>query len=116
MRKRMENLKKVINPTIVDGYIAVKKEEADNELDALYLAFYAMKAFFLKYNRRNYGELNNVQYTKKFDWNSFMNEYVSQTNVVTATQPNTSYSGCYGYYPNDYSSSFVFVDYDSYFR
>ena len=100
MRKRIENLKKVINSCIVDSYYFQALEKTDNELDALYITFYKLKSLSLKYKRELYGSVNEVQYEPKFDFNKYLKEL-----------------GCYNYTsttPYGYSSR-TYSIYDSYF-
>ncbi len=65
MEVRMENLKKVINPHIVETSIAYYETIADNRLDALYLAYYQLKDDYCKIKRRTFGKPKNVQYKPK---------------------------------------------------
>ena len=120
MRKRLENLKKVIHPPLVDTYIAVKKAVADNELDALYLAYYQLKGLSLRYNRATFGQVNDVNYKPKFDWESYLKEYDRYKWDNQVTQPARGYVSnvnSVGYsYDSSYSYNMIFVDYDSYYR
>lgn len=102
MRKRIENLKKVINSCIVDSYYFQALEKTDNELDALYITFYRLKSLSLKYKRELYGTVNEVEYKPKFDWNKYLDEYLKGYHNYTST---TSYT---------YSSR-TYSIYDSYF-
>lgn len=65
MEVRMENLKKVINPHIVETSIAYYENIADNRLDALYLAYYQLKDDYCKIKRRTFGKPKNVEYKPK---------------------------------------------------
>ena len=89
MRKRIENLKKVINSCIVDSYYFQSLEKTDNELDALYITFYRLKSLSLKYKRELYGTVNEVEYKPKFDWNKYLDEYLKGYHNYTST---TSYT------------------------
>lgn len=102
MRKRIENLKKVINSSLVDFYYFQALEKTDNELDALYITFYRLKNLSLKYKRELYGTVNEVEYEPKFDWGKYLNEYLKGYYDYTST---TSYT---------YSSRARSI-YDSYF-
>lgn len=102
MRKRIENLKKVINSSLVDFSYLQALEKTDNELDALYITFYRLKSLLLKYNRELYGTVNEVEYEPKFDWDKYLNEYLKGYHDYTST---TSYT---------YSSRARSI-YDSYF-
>lgn len=79
MEVRMENLKKVINPHIVETSIAYYENVADNRLDALYLAYYQLKDDYCKIKRRTFGKPKNVEYKpKKSTW-WYANDYGSNT-------------------------------------
>lgn len=65
MEVRMENLKKVINPHIVETSIAYYEAVADNRLDALYLAYYQLKDDYCKVKRRTFGKPKDVEYKPK---------------------------------------------------
>ena len=93
MRKRIENLKKVINSSLVDVYYFQALEKTDNELDALYITFYRLKSLSLKYKRELYGTVNEVEYKPKFDWDRYFNEYLSaHSNDWTSTTATYTYS------------------------
>lgn len=102
MRKRIENLKKMINSSLVDFSYLQALEKTDNELDALYITFYRLKSLSLKYKRELYGTVNEVEYEPKFDWDKYLNEYLKGYHDYTST---TSYT---------YSSRARSI-YDSYF-
>ena len=102
MRKRIENLKKVINSSLVDFSYLQALEKTDNELDVLYITFYRLKSLSLKYKRELYGTVNEVEYEPKFDWDKYLNEYLKGYHDYTST---TSYT---------YSSRARSI-YDSYF-
>ena len=79
MEVRMENLKKVINPHIVETSIAYFETVADNRLDALYLAYYQLKDNYCKIKRRTFGKPKNVEYKpKKSTW-WYANDYGDNT-------------------------------------
>ena len=93
MRKRIDNLKKVINSSIVDFYFFQSLEKTDNELDALYITFYKLKSLALKYKRELYGFVNEVQYEPKFDCNRYLNEYLyAHSNDWSSTTATHTYS------------------------
>ena len=48
LEKRLENLKKVINPYFVDSELRIAKSLTENELDALYIAYYNLKDRYLQ--------------------------------------------------------------------
>jgi hypothetical protein len=93
MKIRVNNLKKVINETLINIYYYRALEETDNELDALYIAYYDLKALSLKYKREVYGTVNNVDYKPKFDWNSYLDEYLKNNiNYYTSTASSYTWS------------------------
>lgn len=97
MKIRVNNLKKVINETLVNRYCYRALEETDNELDSLYIAYYDLKALSLKYKREVYGTVNNVDYKPKFDWNSYLDEYLKNggnccTSAISYTWSTRTYS------------------------
>lgn len=98
MRKRIENLKKVINSCIVDSYYFQSLEKTDNELDALYITFYRLKSLSLKYKRELYGTVNEVEYKPKFDWNKYLDEYLKGYHNYTSTTSYTYSSRTYSNY------------------
>jgi hypothetical protein len=102
MRKRIENLKKVINSCIVDSYYFQSLEKTDNELDALYITFYRLKSLSLKYKRELYGTVNEVEYKPKFDWNKYLDEYLKGYHNYTSTTSYTYSSRTYSNYDSCY--------------
>lgn len=102
MRKRIENLKKVINSCIVDSYYFQSLEKTDNELDALYITFYRLKSLSLKYKRELYGTVNEVEYKPKFDWNKYLDEYLKGYHNYTSTTSYTYSSRIYSNYDSCY--------------
>lgn len=65
MEKRLENLKKIIPCTIVDAYIRKYENIAYSKLDALYLAFYALKDTYCKVKRHTFGTPKMVDFKYK---------------------------------------------------
>lgn len=65
MEKRLENLKKIIPCTVVDSYIRKYENMADSKLDALYLAFYALKDTYCKVKRHTFGTPKMVDFKYK---------------------------------------------------
>ena len=100
MRKRIENLKKVINSSLVDFYFLQSLEKTDNELDALYITFYKLKSLTLKYKRELYGSVNEVQYEPKFDFNKYLKElrYCNYTSTTSYGYSSRTYSNYGSYY------------------
>lgn len=107
----MENLKKIINPLEVEIAIIQHKSFTDNELDILYLAYYYLKSKHLKYDRRKFGRINDVEYEprkikiEEIGWGG--------VSTITTYSGNLSYSS--GYYTT--SSPYVYSTntyYDNY--
>ena len=65
IKKRLDNLKKVIVPFIVDMEIHRAEAIADNRLDALYIAYYKLKDDFCKLKRSSFGKPKVVEYRQK---------------------------------------------------
>lgn len=65
MEKRLENLKKIIPCTVVDAYIRKYENMSDSKLDALYLAFYALKDTYCKVKRNTFGTPKMVDFKYK---------------------------------------------------
>jgi hypothetical protein len=66
MEKRMENLKKVIDPFEVDVKINLYlSTSTDDRLDALYLAYYDLKDKYCKLDRKKFGTPKKVDYKQK---------------------------------------------------
>lgn len=98
MNTRIENLKKIISPNLVDFYVFQSLQKTDSELDALYLAYYRIKSLVLKYNREAYGTINQIfiKPKKMSDFNKFINEYI--------TTNDSYYTQTIGYYNPSYST------------
>lgn len=106
MKIRVNNLKKVINETLINIYYYRALKKTDNELDALYIAYYDLKALSLKYKREVYGTVNNVEYKPKFDWNIYLDEYL-KNNINYYTSTESYYSWSTGTYSN-YDSAYIY--------
>ena len=65
MEKKIDNLKKIIQPSTVDIYVSRYMDIADTKLDALYLAYYAMKDDYCKVKRRLFGKPKSVEFKYK---------------------------------------------------
>ena len=65
MEKRLENLKKAISPGLVDLAIDDANTKTDNELDALYIAYYELKDKYCKIKRSSFGKPKQVGYVPK---------------------------------------------------
>jgi hypothetical protein len=91
MEKRMECLKKVIDPFEVDlkinFYLSIV---TDDRLDAMYLAYYDLKDKYCKIDRSKFGKPKTVDYKQKnfrMDTTSFAGTYL--------TEPATPSNWCY---------------------
>ena len=65
MEKRLENLKKIIHHYFVDNEIRMAKNQTENELDALYIAYYNLKDRYCKIKRSSFGKPKKVGYVPK---------------------------------------------------
>ena len=65
MEKRLKNLKKIIYPYYVDSEIRMAKNQTENELDALYIAYYNLKDRYCKIKRSSFGKPKKVGYVPK---------------------------------------------------
>ena len=65
MEKRLKNLKKIIYPYYVDNEIRMAKNQTENELDALYIAYYNLKDRYCKIKRSSFGKPKKVGYVPK---------------------------------------------------
>ena len=79
MRKRVDNLKKRLGPTIVEIYLYQSFNKTNNELDALYLTYYGLKERCLKYRRCVFGRVKEVQFKRKVDNKWY---YVDYDNII----------------------------------
>ena len=68
MKKRLENLKKIIPENSVELQISLAKLETDDELDALYIAYYRLKDVHSKIKRKTFGKPKDVKYEQKCRW------------------------------------------------
>lgn len=62
---KLNNLKKIINPTIVENQIIASKSITDDETDALNIAYYSLKDAFSKIQRYKYGVVLSIDYKPK---------------------------------------------------
>lgn len=65
MEKKLESLKKVIPAGVVDFEINNFSSVAEDRLDALYLAYYALKDMYCKVRRSTFGKPKIVKYEPK---------------------------------------------------
>ena len=75
MQKRLENLKKILPLGVVELQIELGKQKAEDELDALYIAYYALKDIYCKVKRNSFGTPNEVEYKPKCLWYRSFYEY-----------------------------------------
>lgn len=69
MEKRMQCLKKIIDPVEVDSEILIGESTADNRLDALYIAYYNLKDRHCKIKRSVFGTPKIVEYKpREINW------------------------------------------------
>ena len=75
MEKRIENLKKVISPNMVDWIVQLNVNKTDSRLDGLYLAYYDLKDRFCKVKRKTFGEPKTVEFVPKKQETIWYNSY-----------------------------------------
>jgi len=104
---KLNNLKKIINSTIVENQIIASKSITDDETDALNIAYYSLKDAFSKIQRYKYGVVLSIDYKPKtieISYNDYTTIYDYTTNNVyywaplqTAfyTTSSSTYSTCY---------------------
>ncbi|MBO6254949.1 MAG: hypothetical protein J6O49_15105 [Bacteroidaceae bacterium] len=110
MEVRMENLKKIINPHIVETSIAYYENIADNRLDALYLAYYQLKDDYCKIKRRTFGKPKNVEYKPKKS-TSWWYKNDDDSNTTWWSPSNYTWT-----ITTSYSSSATTYSYNSYYN
>lgn len=108
MEKKLENLKKIINPSVVDMTIWGYMNRAENRLDALYLAYYELKDIYCKVKRKTFGKPKSVDFEpKKQELNGTASSVwwspSDYTWTVTTSSGNTVYT--YDNYYNTYTTS-----------
>ena len=115
MEKRIENLKKIISPGVVDWIVRYNLNRTDSRLDGLYLAYYELKDRYCKINRRAFGQPKKVKFEPKKrdtiwysnDTNIWYDSYYGSYNgsSVTYTLSNataTTTAATINWNPNDY--------------
>lgn len=88
MKKRLENLKKVVDGNLISYHYFQALGKTDNELDALYLTYYDLKRDVLRYNRCVFGVVNEIDYAPKINWNEYKSLYDYNASDISYT---TSY-------------------------
>lgn len=94
---KLNNLKKIINSTIVENQIIVSKSITDDETDALNIAYYSLKDVFSKIQRYKYGDVLSINYKPKIT-KIWYNDYYAYNWTPLQTAFNTAsstYSTCY---------------------
>lgn len=100
---KLNNLKKIINPIIIEGEINAAKFATDDETDALNIAYYSLKNMFSKIKRYRYGTVLNVDYKPKtiesvwYKDYQFQNSYYwtsAQTSYYTASNTVINWTSC----------------------
>ena len=94
MEKKVDNLKKIIPPEIVEATLLGKLSLTDSRLDALYLTFYDLKDRYCKIKRRTFGKPKYVDYEPKRMWigeytNTPVNEWYTLYATTSATVSTT---------------------------
>jgi hypothetical protein len=111
MEKRMECLKKVIDPFEVDlkvnYYLTLV---TDDKLDALYLAYYDLKDKYCKIDRKKFGKPKTVNYkTKNVGVGTITSSFIDTSSIEPITSSSWYYSdtttSAYNVYwePSDYA-------------
>ena len=109
MEKRMECLKKVIDPFEVDlkinFYLSLF---TDDKLDAMYLAYYDLKDKYCKIDRSKFGTPKKVDYKPKnigISTTSFVDTYLTEPAISSDWYCSNTATGAYNIYwePSDYN-------------
>ena len=109
MEKRMENLKKVIDPFEVDLKINLYLSiSTDDRLDALYLAYYDLKDKYCKLDRKKFGTPKKVDYKQKNFGTlttSFVDTYLTEPAISSNWYYSDTTTGAYSAYwePSNYT-------------
>ena len=120
LEKRLENLKKVISPGLVDLAIDDANTKTDNELDALYIAYYELKDKHCKLRRRAFGVPKIVGYVPKKKPIGYYSPYWEYDDwddwswTITGTYATTSSSGIYSNYSTTTTTN-AYNYYDSWY-
>ena len=105
MEKRLENLKKVISPGLVGLAIDDANTKTDNELDALYIAYYELKDKYCKIKRSSFGKPKQVGYVPKKKKIGYYSTYWDSDDdwswTINGTYTTATSSGIYTYNAND---------------
>jgi len=108
MEKRMECLKKVIDPLEVDLKINFYLSAfTDDKLDALYLAYYDLKGKYCKIDGRKFGKAKTVDYKQK----NFRMDTTSLINT-SLTEPTITWTGGTNWYYSDSATNAYSVSWE----
>jgi hypothetical protein len=112
MEKRLENLKKIINPTTVDMAIVCYTNCVEDRLDALYLAYYDLKDRFCKIKRKIFGKPKEVEYVSKKQFiDNLNNTYWCPSTDYTWSISSASYTTSVSYtYANSTTDSVYYFE------
>lgn len=105
---RLENLKKIIDPFIINMKIHKCKALCDSEYDALYMAFYELKDQYSRLPRIKFGEPKLIGYVPK-GWyitsdNDFLN-VLTTSGITTLTTSDNDFMNVYSNYYQNYNFS-----------
>ena len=109
MEKRMECLKKVIDPFEVDLKINFYLSTfTDDKLDAMYLAYYDLKDKYCKIDERNFGKQKRVDYKSKnigMVTTSYVDTYLTEPATSSSWYYSDTTTGAYNVYwePSNYT-------------
>lgn len=98
---KLNNLKKIINPTIVENQIISSKSITDDETDALNIAYYSLKDAFSKIQRYKYGAVLSIDYKPKTiriwynDYKTTNNAYYWNASQTASYTTSSNYYTCY---------------------
>lgn len=82
---RLENLKKIIDPFIINMKIHECKALCDSEYDALYMAFYKLKDQYSRLPRIKFGAPKPIAYTPKGWYITSNNDFINVLTGVNTT-------------------------------
>ena len=118
LEKRLENLKKVIKPGYIEMAIRDAKQKTDNELDALYIAYYELKDKHCKLRRCSFGVPKQVGYVPKKKKLGYYSPYWDDDDdwswTINGTCATTSSSGIYSNYSTTTTTN-AYNYYDSWY-
>lgn len=95
IRKRVENLNKIISPSIILNEYIANYVSVNDELDALYMTYYNLKDKYMKYKRCSLGDIKLVSLNKTYCPSNFYGSF--GTSFYTFSYDSSSNSVTYGY-------------------